>query len=379
MQLVFTEEQEELRRAARAFLADHSASEQVRAAMASDLGFDAETWKCIATGLGWTGVAIPEAHGGAGLGFVELVALLEEMGEALLCAPFLSSVCMAAPALLAAGDCAPAREWLPAIAEGRAIATLAVAEASGGFCASDVATVARRSGDGFAIEGEKRFVLDGHCADLVLVAARREGSAGDEGVSLFAVPAASPGFERRLLPTMDQTRRFADVSLRDVRVSTAALVGVEGQGWPVIQCALDLAAIALAAEQVGGAQRCLDLSVAYAKERVQFGRPIGSFQAIKHKCADMMTAVESSRSAAYYAACVAAEGGAELSRVASLCKAWCSEAYFRCAADALQIHGGVGFTWEYDVHLHLKRARSMEAFLGSPAWHRERVAGEIGL
>ncbi len=178
---------------------------------------------------------------------------------------------------------------------------------------------------------------------------------------------------------MDQTRRFADVSLRDVHVPAAALIGAEGQGWPLIERALDLAAIALAAEQVGGAQRCLDLSVAYAKERVQFGRPIGSFQAIKHKCADMMTAVESARSAAYYAACVAAEGDAELSSVASLCKAWCSEAYFRCAADALQIHGGVGFTWEYDVHLHLKRARSMEVFLGSPAWHRERVASEIGL
>jgi alkylation response protein AidB-like acyl-CoA dehydrogenase len=230
-------------------------------------------------------------------------------------------------------------------------------------------------------------VLDGHCADLVLVAARREGSAGDADVSFFAVPAASLGFERRVLPTMDQTRRFADVSLRDVRVPASALIGAEGQGWPVIQRALDLAAIGLAAEQVGGAQRCLDLSVAYAKERVQFGRPIGSFQAIKHKCADMMTAVESSRSAAYYAACVAQlmmsedcrEDPASLRLCASVAKAWCSEAYFRCAADALQIHGGVGFTWEYDVHLHLKRARSMEAFLGSPAWHRERVAAEIGL
>ena len=379
MQLAFTEEQEELRRAARAFLKDHSASEQVRAAMASELGFDAETWKRIATELGWSGVAIPEQYGGAGLGTVELVALLEEMGEALLCAPFLSSVCMAAPALLAGGDCAATREWLPAIAEGRAIATLATTEASGRFDADGIASVARPSGDGFVLDGEKRFVLDGHCADLLLVAARREGSAGADGISLFAVPAASPGVERRALPTMDQTRRLAAVSLRAVRVSAATQVGEAGQGWPLLAHALDLAAIALAAEQVGGAQRCLDLAVGYAKERVQFGRPIGSFQAIKHKCADMMTAVESSRSAAYYAACVANEGADELSRVASLAKAWCSEAYFRCAADALQIHGGVGFTWEYDVHLHLKRARSMESFLGSPAWHRERVAAEIGL
>jgi alkylation response protein AidB-like acyl-CoA dehydrogenase len=379
MQLVFTEEQQELRRAARAFLSDHSDSEQVRAAMASELGFDAETWQRIATELGWTGVAIPEQYGGAGLGFVELMALLEEMGEALLCAPFLSTVCMAAPALLASGDCAATREWLPAIAEGRAIATLAITEANGRFGANGIAALARPSGDGFVLEGEKRFVLDGHGADLLLIAARREGSTGADGISLFAVPAVSPGIERRALPTMDQTRRLADVSLRGVRVSAAALVGEAGQGWSALSHVLDLAAIALGAEQVGGAQRCLDLAVAYAKERVQFGRAIGSFQAIKHKCADMMTAVESSRSAAYYAACVANEGGAELSRVASLTKAWCSEAYFRCAADALQIHGGVGFTWEYDVHLHLKRARSMEAFLGSPTWHRERVATEIGL
>jgi alkylation response protein AidB-like acyl-CoA dehydrogenase len=376
VQLVFTEEQEELRRAARAFLQDHSSSEQVRAAMATDLGYDADVWKRIATELGWCGVAIPEAHGGAGLGTVELVALLEEMGEALLCAPFLSSVCMAAPALIAAGDCAAAREWLPAIAEGRAVATLATSDR---FGTGGVTPIARKSGDAFALTGESRFVLDGDCADLLLVAARREGSLGADGISLFAVPASSPGVERRALPTMDQTRRFAAVTLRDVRVGAHALVGGEGQGWPIVAHALDLAAIALAAEQVGGAQRCLDLAVGYAKERVQFGRAIGSFQAIKHKCADMMTAVESSRSAVYYAACVAAEGGGELSSVASLAKAWCSEAYFRCAADALQIHGGVGFTWEYDVHLHLKRARSMEAFLGAPSWHRERVAAEIGL
>ncbi len=379
MQLSFTEEQEELRRAARAFLSDHSASEQVRTTMASERGFDADTWKCIASELGWTGVAIPEQYGGAGLGSVELAALLEEMGEALLCAPFLSSVCMAAPALLAGGDCAATREWLPAIAEGRTIATLATTEANGRFDAEGICAVARRSGDDFVLDGEKRFVLDGQSADVLLVAARREGSVGADGISLFALPATATGIERHALATMDQTRRLAAVSLRGVRVSAATLVGDEGQGWPVISHALDLAAIALAAEQVGGAQRCLDLAVAYAKERVQFGRLIGSFQAIKHLCADMMTAVESSRSAAYYAACVANEGGAELSGVASLAKAWCSEAYFSCAADALQIHGGVGFTWEYDLHLHLKRARSMESFLGSPTWHRERVAAEIGL
>jgi alkylation response protein AidB-like acyl-CoA dehydrogenase len=211
------------------------------------------------------------------------------------------------------------------------------------------------------------------------VAAREEGSHGGAGISLFAVPAAARGVSRRLLPTLDPTRRLAQIELDRVRVPLSARLGEEGGGAAALARSLDLAAIALAAEQVGGAQRCLDLAVAHAKGRVQFGRPIGSFQAIQHRCADMMLRVESARSAAYYAACVAAEGGADLARVASLAKATCSEAYFQCAADCLQIHGGVGFTWEVDVHLHLKRARAGEGFLGTPAWHRERVAQLIGL
>jgi alkylation response protein AidB-like acyl-CoA dehydrogenase len=178
---------------------------------------------------------------------------------------------------------------------------------------------------------------------------------------------------------MDTTRRFADVQMRSVSLPRAALLGGENEGATAFERALDLAAIALAVEQTGGAQRCLDLSVAYAKERVQFGRPIGGFQAIQHKCADLMVAVETARSAAYHAGCVAADAGGDLATSASLAKAWCSESYFRCAADALQIHGGVGFSWEVDVHLHLKRARSMEAWLGTPAWHRERIAVAIGL
>jgi alkylation response protein AidB-like acyl-CoA dehydrogenase len=178
---------------------------------------------------------------------------------------------------------------------------------------------------------------------------------------------------------MDQTRRLAELSLVDVRVPRSACLGEEGQGGSSLTRALDLASVALAAEQVGGAQRCLDLSVAYAKEREQFGRPIGSFQSIKHKCADMMVAVESARSATYYAGCVAAEGSDDLPLAASTAKAVASDAYFRCAADAIQIHGGVGMTWEYDVHLYFKRAKSTETFLGAPSWHRERVSRRIGL
>ncbi|MEB2346430.1 MAG: acyl-CoA/acyl-ACP dehydrogenase [Deltaproteobacteria bacterium] len=377
MHFAFTEEQEELRAQARAFLAEHASSEAVRRAMASEAGYEPEVWKRLGGELGWTGVAIPEELGGAGLGMVELVALLEPMGEALLAAPFFASLCLAAPALLGAPDGAAARTWLPAIAEGRTIATLAPGAAADRSGPGADAVRWRREGGGFVLAGRAGFVLDGAAAELVIVAAESATAGGPR--ALFALPAATPGVERRALATMDQTRRFAALELRDVRVPAAALVGAEDEGAALLARALDLAAVALAAEQTGGAQRCLDLAVAYAKERVQFGRPIGSFQAIKHKCADLMVQVETARSAAYYAGCAAAEGHDDLARTASLAKAWCSEAYFRCAADALQVHGGVGFTWEYDVHLHLKRARSMEAWLGTPAWHRERIAGAIGL
>jgi alkylation response protein AidB-like acyl-CoA dehydrogenase len=379
MNFAFDEAQEELRSQARAFLAEHSGSEQVRRAMASELGFDPGLWKRISAELGWTALLVPEAYGGLGLGPVELVALQEVMGEALLCAPFFSTVCLGVQALLVAGSEEQKREHLPALAGGAALATVASMEPNGRFDAEGIETVARRAGREWLLSGTKRYVVDGHCADLLVVAARREGSAGAEGVSLFLVPARAAGLERRALPTLDPTRRLASVVLRDVRVPAGALLGEEGRGWPALEKTLDLAAIALAAEQVGGAQRCLDLSVAHAKQRVQFGRPIGSFQAIQHKCADMMVAVEAARSGCYYAACVAAEAGEELAVAASLAKSTASEAYFRCAAESLQIHGGVGFTWEYDVHLYFKRARATQSLLGDPAWHRERVARHLGL
>ena len=378
MRFAFTEEQEELRAMARAFLADHSSPEQVRAAMESELGHDAEVWKRIGAELGWPAVIVPEEHGGLGLTWVELVALLETCGEALLCSPLFASVALGANALLLAGSDAQRAAHLPGIAEGRTRATLAHAEAAGGWDAAGVAATCRPDGDGWLLSGAKRHVLDGHCADLLVVSAREPGSEGADGISLFAVPADTDGLERRQLSTMDRTRRIAALELRDVRLPGDALLGTPGGAWPALERTLDRAAIALAAEQVGGAQRCLDAAVAYGKEREQFGRPIGSFQAIKHQCADMMVRVETARSAAYYAACLAADESPDLSRAASMAKAWCSDAFFACASDSLQIHGGVGFTWEYDVHLYFKRARSTEAFLGDPAYHRERVAQRIG-
>ena len=379
MKFAFNEEQEELRRQARAFLDKHSSSERVRAAMQIDRGYEEDVWRRIGGELGWTAITIPEAHGGLGLGYVELVALFEETGRALLCSPLFSTVALATNALLAAGDSERATELLPKIAAGETTATLAYTEESGSWDPAALSATVRRDRDEFVLDGVKAFVPDGHCTDWLLVAARAPGSSGEAGISLFALPAHSAGVTRRLCPTMDQTRKQAEVLLDSVRLPVSALVGTEGRAWPVISRTLDLAAIALAAEQVGGAQRCLDMTVAYANDRKQFGRPIGSFQAIKHKCADMLLKVESARSAAYYAGWAASVDEVELPAVASLAKAYCSDAYFHCAAEAIQIHGGVGFTWEYDVHLHFKRARSTEAFLGSPAHHRELVARRIGL
>ncbi len=377
MNFAFTEEQQELRAAARAFLAEASSSERVRAAMSSELGYDPGVWKRIGSELGWAAAIVPEACGGLGLGAVELVGLVEVMGEALLCSPFFATVCLAAQGVLAAGSDEQQQRYLGPIAEGQARAALATAEP--GLAHDEVALEARRDGDAYRLAGTKRYAIDGHSADWIIVSARAPGSRGDDGVSLFAVPSDADGLERRALPTMDLTRRQAELRFAGVCVPASARLGEEGAAAPALRRALDLGAIALAAESVGGAQRCLDLSVAYAKQREQFGRPIGSFQAIKHKCADMMVRVETARSAAYYAACAAAEDAPDLPVAASLAKAYCSEAYYHCAAESIQIFGGVGFTWEYDPHLYFKRARASESLLGTPAWHRERVARAIGL
>ena len=380
MDFAFDEAQLELRSSAAAFLGDHSGSEQVRAAMETELGYDPRVWKQIASELGWSALLIPESYGGLGLGYVELVALMEIMGGSLLCAPFFSSICMGANALLVAGSEAQKQRHLPGIAAGETLAALAHAEAGGDWDAAGICATARRDGDEFVLNGTKSFVVDGHAADLLIVATRIAASRGADGIELFLVSGHAPGLETRVLTTMDQTRRLAEVKLDDVRVPPSARLGADGSaGWPELREILDRAAIALAAEQVGGAQKCLDMAVNHALQREQFGRPIASFQAIKHKCADMMVLVESARSASYYAGCVAAEDGDELPAVASLAKAYCSEAYFKCAAECLQIHGKVGVTWETDVQLYLKRARSSESLLGDASYHRERVAQQIGL
>ena len=371
MNFAFTEEQEELRRSVRRFLEDKSPMTEVRRLMETTEGFDRSVWDQMAGQLGLQALAIPEEYGGAGFGYVELTVVLEEMGAALLCAPFFATVALAANALLSSGDEAAKKDLLPGIASGSTIATLAFTEDSGRWDIESLSLAATDTGEGWRLDGDKMFVIDGHNADLLLVAARSAN-----GVSLFAVEAQAPGVTRTALSTMDQTRKQSRVEFAS---TPARLVGEEGAAAPVLSRTLDLAAVALAAEQVGGAQRCLDMAVDYAKTRIQFGRPIGSFQAIKHKCADMLLEVESAKSAAYYAGWAAAESSEELPVVASLAKSYCSEAYFHAAAENIQIHGGIGFTWEHDAHLYFKRAKSSELLLGDPTYHRELLAQRIGI
>ena len=371
MNFAFTEEQEELRKTVRAFLDAKSSETAVREQMETENGFDPAVWSQMGEQMGLQGLVIPEEFGGSGFSFVELGVVLEEMGRALLCAPYFSTVVLAAQALIHSGDSAAKKKYLPGIAAGETIATLATTEPSGKWDESGITMQAKGSGSSFTLSGTKMFVLDGHTASLIIVAART-----GKGVSLFAVDGKAKGLTRTALSTMDQTRKQAKL---DFNNTPAKLIGEEGKGWNVLAKVMDLVAIGLAAEQVGGAQKVLEMAVEYAKVRVQFGRPIGSFQAIKHKCADMLLEVESAKSAAYYGMWCAAEMNDELPSVASLAKAYCSEAYFHATAENIQIHGGIGFTWEHPAHLYFKRAKSSELMFGDPTYHREMLAQRIGI
>jgi alkylation response protein AidB-like acyl-CoA dehydrogenase len=365
----FSEEQEELRKSVRRFLEEKSPVTEVRRLMETTEGSDPAVWKQMAEQLGLQGLAIPEAQGGSGYGFVELGVVFEEMGRALLCAPFFSTVALGANlAMIVGGDVANGA--LQEIAGG-ATATVAFTEANGKWTEDGITATATKSGDAWKINGEKMFVLDGHTAQLIAVAARTAA-----GVSLFGVRGDAAGLTKTALATMDQTRKQAKLGFADLE---ATLLGEDGKGWQYLTKMLDRAAVLQAAEQVGGAQKVLEMAVEYAKVRVQFGRPIGSFQAIKHKCADMLLEVESAKSAAYYAMWAAGEDNDELPVVASLAKAYCSDAYFHAAAENIQIHGGIGFTWEHDAHLYFKRAKTTELFLGDPTYHRELLAQRIGI
>ena len=371
MSFSFSEEHEEFRRTIRNFLTAKSPEQEVRRLMETESGYDTTVWRQMAQQLGLTGLHIPEQYGGSGFTYVELTIALEEMGRALLCAPFFSTVVLATNVLLTVDDPTARVNYLPGIAAGETTATLALSEDSGRWDEAGIEALARRESSGWTITGAKSFVLDGLTADLILVAAR-----SDIGISLFAVPSGARGLTRTALPTMDQTRKLARLEFED---TPAILLGTDGGGWPILERVLDLACVALAAEQVGGAQQVLEMTVQYASDRVQFGRPIGSFQVVKHKLADMLMEVESAKSAAYYAGWCAAEDNDELPVVAAIAKAYCSTAYSHTTTESIQIHGGIGFTWEHPAHLYFKRAKSSELLFGHPTYYRELLAERIGI
>ena len=376
MNFAFSEEQDQLRDAVRKFLEAKSPETEVRRLMETTEGYDPAVWSQMANELGLQSLHIPEAYGGQGFTWVELGIVLEEQGRALLCAPYFSTVVLAANAIMNAGTEDQKAALLPGIASGETIATLAFTEPSGKWDAAGITLEATPDGDGATLTGTKMFVLDGHIANLIVVVARAAGSTDEDGISFYTVDGDAAGLTRTALATMDQTRKQAKLEFDGVQ---ATLLGTAGAGWAALSKTLDQASVGLCNEMVGGAQYVLDESVQYAKDRVQFGRPIGSFQAIKHKCADMLLETESAKSAAYYAAWAAAEDNDELPVVASLAKAYCSDAYFHSAAENIQIHGGIGFTWEHDAHLYFKRAKSSEILFGDATYHRELLAQRIGI
>jgi len=370
MRFTFTDEQREFRSVVRRFLEDKSPSSEVRRLMETDAGCDAQVWRDLSSDLGLTALHIPEVYGGQGFGISELAIAVEEMGRALLCAPYFGSTVLATTAILKAGSDAQKRALLPDLAAGRTIAAFAFTEENGRWDAGGVATTATRNGETYRLDGVKSFVVDGHTANTVVVLARRPASEGADGLSLFTVRGDAAGLQRRRLETMDQTRKLARLAFSAVE---AELLGGEGAASGPLQATLDIAAICLANEMVGGAERLRESAVEYAKMRVQFGRAIGSFQSLQHKAADMLLDVELAKSAAYYAAAAADEGDAELPALASLAKAAASEAYMQTAIHTVQVHGGIGFTWDNDTHLWFKRAKSSEVLLGDAAYHRERL------
>jgi len=378
MDFGFSEEQEMLRTSARDFLAKESPMTYVRRMMEDDRGFTDEQWRKMAE-LGWMGLVLPEAHGGAGLTFVDLAVVLEEMGRVVLPGPFFSTVVLGGVALAEAGTAAQKEELLPKLAAGKLRATLAQLEPSGRWDADGIQLEARQAGGGYTLSGTKLFVPDAHTADLLVVAGRAPGSSGAEGITLFLVDARATGVQTTLLKTMDQTRKLCEVALDKVAVPADRVLGAAGQGWQLLDRIVDRGKVAMCAEMCGGAQRVLEMSVEYAKVREQFGRPIGSFQAIQHKCANMLVEVESSKSATYYAAWAVANDVAEGPLAAAMAKAYCSDAYRHTAGEGIQIHGGIGFTWEHDMHIYFKRAKSSEVTFGDATWNRELVARHIGL
>ena len=373
MNFGFNEEQELLRATARKFFDNECPTDVVRTLMDTPEGMTPALWGKLAE-QGWTGLIYPEAYDGMGLGLVDLVVLMEEMGRAVVPGPYFSTLLLGGLAVLEAGSDGQKKEWLPRIASGHKRVTLAWMEPSVTLGPAGVTLAATEKGGRYTLSGTKLFVPDAHTADAIVVAARTRAGADAAGVSLFIVPKDTKGLEVKLLPTMDQTRKLCEVTLRDAAVGADALLGAPGTGWAPLGRVLDRATVALCAEMCGGAQKVLDMTVEYAKIRQAFGRPIGSYQGVKHRAADMLVDVENSKSITYYAAWAIDEGSTEGPLAVSMAKAYASDAFRRVAAAGIQLHGGIGFTWEHDLHLYFKRAKGSEFTFGDATYHRERVA-----
>jgi alkylation response protein AidB-like acyl-CoA dehydrogenase len=367
----FSEEQEMLRDAAKRFLADNCSTKFVRQMMADATAHDPAFWGKL-VGQGWPGLLIPEQYGGTNGTFLDLTVIAEEMGKAIIPGPFFAAAALGAPAFIDGASDALKKEFLPKMAEGKFIATVAIAEGAGRFDAGGIEIKASKKGSGYTLTGEKFFVPDAQVADAIIVAARTGGGNGEDGITLLCVPAKEKGVTVTQLKTVDMTRRMCHVKFDNVQADV--VIGKENGGWTTLRRVLDVATAALSAEMVGTAQKALDIAVDYAKTRVQFGKPIGSFQAVKHKCVDMMVSVENARSLTYYACWTVDERVPEAATAVPMAKAYASDMAKNVTSEAIQVHGGIGFTWEHDMHLYHRRALAGEANLGNAPIHREVVA-----
>jgi alkylation response protein AidB-like acyl-CoA dehydrogenase len=375
MNFGFTEEQELLRAEVRKFLDQNCPLEEVRKLSETDSGYSRDLWMRMAE-LGWVGLTVPEAHGGVGLGWEELVVVLEETGRTLFPSPLISTV-LAANAIARCGDAAQQQRWLPGLAAGSSVATFAHLEAGDSQDPASIALRGRRDGDGVALEGEKLFVPDAGAADLFLVAFR-SGEAPD-ALSLGVVERGARGLSVERLPTMDETKRCGRLRLDGVRVPKDALLGAPGRALPAIARVLDEGAVAVTAEAIGAAEAVHQLTTGYARQRIQFDKPIGQFQGVKHPLAVAYVDIECWRSLCYYAAWALDTQPEEAPLAVSRAKAYASEAFPRIGIEAIGLHGGIGYTWEYDAQLYLKRAKWMRPAFGDADYHFERSAALGGL
>ena len=378
MNFELDEEQVMLKTSARDFLQQECPKKLVRAMMEDEKGYSPELWKKIAD-LGWLGLAFPEEYGGVGSSFLDLAVLLEECGRALLPGPFISTVVLAGRPIAACGDENQKQKFLPNIASGDMILTLAFIETSGGIEASDITVTATLSDDFFNVNGTKLFVPYAHIADYFLCVTRTKNSQDKEdGVTLLLVNAESPGIQIEPLKTMTGDK-LCEVVFRNVTVPAKNVLGESDKGWPIMKRILAEGQVAESAWMTGGARWALETSIAYANMRIAFGRPIGSFQAIQHKLANVAVGVEGATAIMYYAAWAIMVNDPDVAMAASMAKSWCGETYKQATFDGIQIHGGIGYTWDHDMHLYLKRAKTSEVTFGDSDYHREMVARMLNI